>query len=148
NIVVTVAGQSSVPRAFNVDATVPGIFTANQQGTGIAALLHQDGVTPVTVQNPAHPNEVVIIFATGLGLLTPSLPTGALSIGNRTVAVPVITIDQVNAPFDFSGAAPGFAGLNQINARVPASTRSASNIPLLVSVGGMQSNAVTIPVGP
>ena len=84
-ILVTVAGQTSTPRTINLDVAAPGIFTANQQGTGIAAVLHQDGITPVTIQNPAHPNEVVVFFVTGLGALNPALATGAPSVGNQTV---------------------------------------------------------------
>lgn len=148
NIVVTVDGQTSIPRTFNIEPAAPGIFTANQQGTGIAAVLHQDGVTPVTAQSPAHPNEIVIIYVTGLGVLTPPLATGALSGGNLAVAAPTVTVDGVAAALDYAGGAPGFAGLNQINLHIPGSTRTAANIPLMVSVGGKQSNAATIPVGP
>ena len=147
-IVVTVAGQSSVPVSINLDPTAPGIFTTNQQGTGMAAMLHQDGVTAVTAQNPAHPNEVIIFFGTGLGTLTPALATGAASAGNRTVVTPTVSIDGVQVVPDFSGAAPNFVGLNQINVRVPAGTRTASNIPVTLIIGGKLSNSVTIPVGP
>lgn len=147
-IQVTVAGQTSVSRTINLDAVAPGIFTANQQGTGIAAVLHEDGVTPVTAQNPARPNEVVVFFATGLGALTPALATGAPSVGNQTVTAATVTIDGVQAEVQFSGAAPGFVGLNQINLRIPPNTRAASNIPVVLTVGGKQSNPVTIPVAP
>jgi uncharacterized protein (TIGR03437 family) len=123
-------------------------FTANQAGTGIAAVLHQDGITPVTAQNPGHPSEIVIIYVTGLGVLTPPLATGALSGGNLAVAVPTVTVDGVTAALDYAGGAPSYAGLNQINLHIPASTRTAANIPLVVSVGGMTSNETTIPVGP
>ena len=147
-IVVTSKGQTSIPRSFNIEPTAPGIFTANQEGSGIAAILHENGVTPVTAQNPAHPNEIVIMYVTGLGVLTPPLATGALSGGNLTVAAPTVTVDGVAAALDYAGGAPGFAGLNQINLRIPANTRTFANIPLVVSVGGKQSNAATIPVGP
>jgi uncharacterized protein (TIGR03437 family) len=147
-IVVTVGGQSSITRTIFLDALAPGIFTVNQQGTGIPAVLHQDGITPVTAQNPAHPSEVVVFFATGLGAVTPALATGEKSAGNRTVTLPIVMIDGVPAVIDFSGAAPDFVGLNQINLHIPASTRTASNIPVVVTIGGKQSNSVTIPVGP
>ena len=147
-ILVTVAGQTSVPRTINLDAVAPGIFTANQQGTGIAAVLHEDGVTSVTAQNPARPNEVVVFFATGLGALTPALATGAPSVGNQTVTAATVTIDGAQAEVQFSGAAPGVVGLNQINLRIPPGTRSAANIPVVLSIGGKQGNPVTIPVAP
>ncbi len=144
---VTVNGQTSVPRTFAIDALAPGIFTVNSAGTGTAAVLHQDGVTPVTAQSPAKPNEIVVFFATGLGVLSPPLGTGEPSVGNRTAA-PTVTIDGASAEILFSGAAPGFVGLNQINLRIPPGTRTAGNIPVVLSVGGKQSNAVTIPVAP
>ena len=58
-----------------------------------------------------------------------------------------ICSENYNAP-QFSGAAPGFAGLNQINVRIPSGTRTASNIAVVIAVTGKQSNTVTIPVGP
>lgn len=144
---VTVNGQTSVLRTFAIDGLAPGIFTATSDGRGTAAVLHQDGVTTVTAQNPAKPNEVVVFFATGLGVLSPPLGTGEPSVGNRTAA-PTVTIDGASAEILFSGAAPGFVGLNQINLRSPPSTRTAAAIPVVLTIGGKQSNAVTIPVGP
>ena len=144
---VTVGGQTSVPRTFAIDGLAPGIFTTTSDGRGTAAVLHQDGVTPVTAQNPAKPNEVVVFFATGLGVLSPPLGTGEPSVGNRTAA-PTVTIDGASAEILFSGAAPGFVGLNQINLRIPPNTRTGPGIPVVLSIGGKQSNAVTIPVAP
>jgi uncharacterized protein (TIGR03437 family) len=77
NIQVIVSGIQSSPRTISLDSFVPGVFTVNQNGSGAAAVLHGVESTPVTVQNPARPGEVVVLFATGLGVLTPALPTGA-----------------------------------------------------------------------
>jgi len=144
---VTVAGQTSAPRAFAIDTVAPGIFTTTADGRGTAAVLHQDGVTPVTAQNPAHPDEVVVLFVTGLGTLAPPLATGEPAALNR-VGNPVVTIDGSSAEILFAGAAPGFVGLNQVNLRIPPNTRTAANIPVVLTMNGKQSNAVTIPVGP
>jgi uncharacterized protein (TIGR03437 family) len=147
-LVVTVDGKSSVPRTFNLAPTAPGVFTANQGGTGIAAIAHEDGITPVTVQNPAHPNEVVVIYLTGLGALLPPLTTGELAGANLSAAAPIVTVDGAATEILYSGAAPGSAGQNQINFRIPPGTRTASDIPVVVSIGGRESNLTTIPVGP
>ncbi len=144
---VTVAGQTGAPRTFNVDAVMPGIFTTTNDGKGTAAALHQDGVTPVTAQNPAKPNEVVISFLTGLGALSPALQTGEPAALNRA-GNPVLTVDGAAAEILFAGGAPGFVGLNQINFRIPPNTRTGAAIPLVLTANGKQSNAVTIPVGP
>ena len=145
-IQVTVGSRSSVARTILLEAFAPGIFTANRDGQGAAAALHADNVTPITVQNPARPDEVVVFYATGLGLVTPPLATGARSTGNPTVSTPTVTIDGVAGQVRFSGAAPGYVGLYQVNVQIPASTRSASAIPVVLSIGGRQSNSVTIAV--
>jgi uncharacterized protein (TIGR03437 family) len=144
---VTVAGQTTAPRTFFVDMAAPGIFTVNQQGTGGGVLTHLNG-TAVSEQDPAHPNEVLIMYATGLGVLSPPLATGAPSAVNETAIPATVTVDGVFADVLFSGSTPGLVGLNQINLRIPQSTRSASNIPVVLSSGGKQSNTVTIAVAP
>jgi uncharacterized protein (TIGR03437 family) len=143
---VTVGGQASAPITIALDGLAPGIFTFSQDGNGAAAALHTDGVTPVTPQNPAKTNEVVVLFGTGLGLVSPSLATGAPSTGNTTVVTPTVTVDGNSAEVQFSGAAPGFVGLNQVNIRIPPRARTAANIPVVLSIGPKQSNTVTIAV--
>ena len=143
---VTVAGQTSAAITVPVGGLAPGLFSTNQEGTGAAAALHTDGVTPVTAQKPAKPNEVIVLFGTGLGLLTPALPTGEAAKNNSTAVVPTITVDGKNADVQFAGAAPGFVGLNQVNLKIPSGTRSAPDIPVALSIGGKASNTVTIAV--
>jgi uncharacterized protein (TIGR03437 family) len=143
---VTVGGQASAPITIAVDGLAPGLFTATQDGKGAAVALHTDGVTPVTAQNPAKPNEVLVLFGTGLGLLSPSLATGAPSQGNPTVILPGVTVDGISAEVQFAGGAPGFVGLDQINIRIPPGMRTATNIPMVLNIGTKQSNTVTIAV--
>ena len=143
---VTVGGQSSAAITLAVDGLAPGLFSTNQEGNGAAAALHTDGVTPVTAQKPAKPNEVIVLFGTGLGLLTPALPTGEAAKNNSTAVIPTITVDGKNADVQFSGAAPGFVGLNQVNVKIPPGTRSAPDIPVVLSIGDKASNTVTIVV--
>jgi uncharacterized protein (TIGR03437 family) len=101
----------------------------------------------VSTSNPAHPGEVVIFYGTGLGTSIPALATGQAASGNLTVTPVAVTIDGVNAEVTFSGAAPGFVGLNQINVRIPQGTRIAV-VPVVLSVGGTQSNIIMIPIAP
>jgi uncharacterized protein (TIGR03437 family) len=37
-------------------------------------------------------------------------------------------------------------GLNQVNFRIPSNVRISSSIPVRISIGGVVSNTVTIPV--
>jgi uncharacterized protein (TIGR03437 family) len=57
-----------------------------------------------------------------------------------------VTVDGVGAEVQYSGTAPGFAGLNQVNVRIPAGTRAGSDIAVVLSLGARQSNLATIPV--
>jgi uncharacterized protein (TIGR03437 family) len=46
----------------------------------------------------------------------------------------------------FSGMAPGYVGLWQINAQIPQSVTPGNAVPLVVTAGGATSNTVTIAV--
>ncbi len=148
SVQVTVGGQTSALQSVNLTSAKPGLFTVSQDGKGTAVCLHSDGVTPVTTANPAHPGEVVIFYGTGFGPVTPSLGTGQPSSGNKTVSQPVISIDGLNAELQFSGIAPGFVGLNQINVVVPGLARTNAADIVVLTVNGVPANQVTLPVGP
>jgi adhesin/invasin len=51
----------------------------------------------------------------------------------------------VNAPVSFSGLAPGFVGLYQVNAEVPAGLAS-GNQPVVITIGGSASNSALLPI--
>jgi uncharacterized protein (TIGR03437 family) len=52
----------------------------------------------------------------------------------------------VNAEVTFSGLAPGFAGLYQINVKVPDNAPLGEKVPLVMSLLGRDSNSVTLAV--
>ncbi|MBI4463481.1 MAG: hypothetical protein HY647_02145 [Acidobacteria bacterium] len=148
SVAVAVGAQSSAPRSIPLEPFSPGFFTVSQNGQGAGAITHADGAV-VNSQNPARPNEVVILYATGLGQVTPLVPTGTLPTGRAdTVTLPSVTVDGIPAEVQFSGLSGCCVGLNQLNVRIPASTRSGSDIPLVLTIGGKQSNPVTIAVAP
>ena len=145
---------TSGPMTISLDTFAPGIFTFNQTGKGQGAILIANtntlaaptGSDPFGNARPAIPGEFITIFCTGLGPVTPALPTGVPATSNMTVAAPTVTIDGVSGVVEFSGMAPGFVGLNQVNVQVPFGTRSADDIPVVLTIGGKQSNTVTMAV--
>ena len=97
----------------------------------------------MTAMNPAKTGELVILYATGLGALKTAVSTGELPNGADATAAPVtVTIDGVAVNPDFAGLSGCCVGENQVNVRIPASTRSGDNIPILLTVEGKSSNTV------
>ncbi len=62
------------------------------------------------------------------------------------MATPGVTIEGVPATVTFSGLAPGFVGLYQVNVVIPQEVSSGPAVPLILTISGVPSNAVTIAV--
>ena len=121
----------------------PSIFLTTD---GQPIVTHAD-YSLVTSSSPAHAGETIIIFATGLGQVTPAIATGVaapLSPLTATVLASPITIGGQKATVTFSGLAPGFAGLYQVNVVVPAV--SPGQLSLILGVGTSVPTTVTIAV--
>jgi uncharacterized protein (TIGR03437 family) len=148
NVVVKISGlPNSAAEPVQVDAASPGIFTLTQNGIGSGAILHSN-FTLVSSTSPARSGETVLVYCTGLGATNPAVQTGAAGNAQATVNVPTVSVGGQNARVDFSGAAPGFAGLYQINVVVPTFT-VANDYEVIITIAGKQSRAgVTIRVQP
>ena len=57
-----------------------------------------------------------------------------------------MTIGVASANVQFSGLAPGFVGLYQVNAQLPATSATGPAVPVTIPIGGVQSNTVTMAV--
>jgi uncharacterized protein (TIGR03437 family) len=57
-----------------------------------------------------------------------------------------LTIGGVNVPVSFAGPTPGFTGLYQVNATIPAAIAANQQAPLVLSQSGRASATVTIPI--
>jgi adhesin/invasin len=121
----------------------PGVFLVGTAQQG--AILHQDGrLADATA--PAVAGEYLSIYATGLGEVTNPPTTGAPAGAapfSETRVKPVVAIGGIPADVTFSGLAPGFVGLYQVNARVPLGF-SGNAIPVTIKVGATVSNTATI----
>ena len=135
----------------------PAIFSATGTGRGQGAILISDtggvvaaprGSIPGRAARPARRQEVVSIYTTGLGPVDPKVATGAPgpATPSFTVSLPQVTIGGIPAPVTFSGLAPGFAGLYQINVQVPVEAPSGSAVPLVLRMGNLVSDRTTIAV--
>jgi hypothetical protein len=126
----------SVPQTLTIAAAQPAIFTTNQQGTGQGAIVN--GVTNVLADSnhPVHSGDFVSIYCTGLGAVSPAVAEGQLApttVLTPTVAPVTVTIGGNNAMVNFAGLAPGFAGLNQVNAVVPDDAPTGDNVVVVMT---------------
>lgn len=154
-ISATLGEEQSPPVGVDVVPHNPGIFTSNSQGTGQGIIqIVGDGViagpaSPFSVARPAKKCEFLTIWATGLGPVTNTPETGAASSDDpisHTTSLPEVTLGGVQAPVFFSGLAPAFVGLYQVNIKVPEDAPSGNSIDVILSIGGVQSNVVTIAI--
>jgi uncharacterized protein (TIGR03437 family) len=152
-VTATVAGLTSLPQSANIVAFSPGIFTMNQTGSGQGmvevASTGQLAAPQSSISTPVARGQYIAIYATGLGPVSNQPATGAAASSNPlsyTATLPVVTIGGVGSFVNYSGLAPGFAGLYQINALVPVSVSPGSAVTLQMTMGGVPSNTVTIAV--
>ncbi len=132
NVTVVSDGRHSNAFTITIVAAAPGIFV-NSQG----AVLNQNG-SPNTPSNPAHPGEIVTLFATGEGQTNPPGMTGRLVQGALlpAPALPVVLqIGSQTAQLPYAGEMPQGAGVLQINAVVPANAPYGDQIPVTLTVG-------------
>jgi uncharacterized protein (TIGR03437 family) len=138
-------GALSPPVTVPVLAAQPGVFAYTVGTDTFGVVLHAN----FQLADSAHPvtgGEVVLIYCTNLGAVAPAIGDGVAGTGNEmTVKKPVVTIGGAPAAVSFSGLAPGFVGLDQINVEVPKGL-TAKNQPMVVSMGDASSKTVLLPL--
>jgi uncharacterized protein (TIGR03437 family) len=124
--VTTPVGASSTVQVTST-AISPGIFFDTASGLG--AILY-NGSDP----------KILEIYATGLGPLRAD-GSGLLWTGETVEAI----VGGNKAEVSFSGQAPGYPGLYQVNARIPSGTAAGLQT-LVLRVGSKTSNEVKVQV--
>lgn len=139
----------------------PGLFTTAQNGQGQAAATNQDGRVNSS-SNPAAKGSIVTLYGTGQGQVSPPVQDGMAAPSSplsNTVTVPTsdartcvtsqpsmcVAMGNGFGEVQFSGLAPGFVGLWQVNVRIPADAPS-GNLPVRILINGIPSNTVSIAV--
>jgi uncharacterized protein (TIGR03437 family) len=129
--------------------TVPLADTAPAfiENSGIAVALDQNNAI-VTAANPVKRGQVVTLYMNGLGPVNGGPASGEFAsstVLTHTKVDPAVTIGGQPATILFSGLAPTYPGLYQVNAIVPAGI-SAGTVPISLSIGGATTKASTLPV--
>jgi uncharacterized protein (TIGR03437 family) len=155
-LVVVANGVSSQPQTVSLSAAAPAMFTVNQAGSGqAAALIAGSSVIAGVIQStcnvlacsPATKGEGVEIYLTGLGAVTNQPATGAPASANplsTTASSPTVTLGGISAPVTYSGLAPYFVGLYQVNIQIPQNAPVGDAVPVVLTFNGVPANMVTI----
>jgi uncharacterized protein (TIGR03437 family) len=140
-------GQSRGKVTVPVAASAPAIFTVSA-GTGLAIALNESGTLNSAVE-PAARGSIVTLYATGDGVEDPAAVDGKPAAGPLPKPALPVTLTMGGYPADilFAGAAPEFAGLLQISARVPSGFASTGTVPVVLRIGAASSQTgVTLAV--
>ncbi len=122
SIIVTVGTTVSNTVEVPLADSAPGIFSLTQNGLGEGAVLHAN-YRVVNADSPALPGEVVQVFLSGMGAVTPAVVEGAAAPSARPAtvnALTAVTIGGQDAQISFNGLTPGLASLYQLNVKIPA----------------------------
>ncbi len=146
------SGQSSVTLKVNFGGLASNLITVplNAYSPGVfpGPAVQDSSYQLITSSNPARRGDTIIIYANGLGPVSNQPASGDPSPSQafaQTNVTPSVTIGGAGAQVTFSGLTPGFVGLYQINAVVPAGAPSGSQ-PLVVTMNGIDSKPVNLPV--
>jgi uncharacterized protein (TIGR03437 family) len=142
SIVVTVAGLASNTVTVPVTAASPGMFLV---GTS-PAVQNYPSYALNSSSNPIAAGGTIIAYLTGAGAVTPAVADGApapTSTLTYTTITPTATIGNASAQVMFSGLAPGFVGLTQVDITVPPSLKTGS-YPLVITYAGQSTVAGNI----
>ena len=143
-------GKTSGPVRLDVVDARPALFTLNGSGVGPAAVLNQDGSVN-TVENPARPGEIIVLFGTGQGETSPRSIDGTLAadILPRPVLPVELRVAGRPQPLTYAGAAPGLiAGVIQVNAQLSLDVPAGPAIPTTLKVGPWESpEGTTVAIG-
>lgn len=153
--VMVTSGDGTVSTgSINIAAVSPGLFTANASGQGLAAAVVlrvkengaqsfepiaqfdpvQNRIVPIPIDlGPATDQLFLILYGTGIRFRSSLSATSA-------------TIGGAAAEVSYAGIVDGYAGLDQVNLRLPRSLAGQGLVNVVLTVNGKTANTVTIQI--
>ena len=146
-----VVPSSLAPGQYVMEDRVGGQRVARGSITNVP---RAPGLFPVLVDQDARMNRgkrggIITIYGSGQGPVSPAVADGAAAAANplsRTTTDPAVFIGGRRATILYSGLAPGFAGLWQINAQISQDTLSGPLDLVVLFDSNLVSNAVPIAI--
>lgn len=149
-VVLTNAQGQSDPYAVDVASIAPALlapssFAANGKQFAVATFpVDNSGAityvgTPGSINGvnmrPAKPGDVITLYGIGFGPVSPSTPAGTIASQATSLTNDLkVMFGQTPAAVLYSGLAPGFVGLYQLNVQVP--NVGGGDVQLSLQVGG------------
>lgn len=151
-LLVTTGNGTLFTGAVNIASVAPGLFSADASGQGLAAAIvlriRADGTRrfePVARFDGALNGFFAIPIELGQETDQVFLLLYGTGIRNRSALANVkVRIAEIDAPVEFAGAQGEFAGLDQVNVRLPRSLAGQGQMDVVLTVDGQQANAVRI----
>lgn len=150
--VITSNGRVSVG-TVKISPTVPGLFSANSTGQGVAAALivraQANGAQSYesVAQYQATQGKFVTLpidLGADQGAATDIVTLVLFGTGIRYRQAVSVRVGSVNSPVEYAGITPGLIGLDQVNVRLPRTLMGSGEIPVRLTVDGREANVVTI----
>ncbi|MCW5978923.1 MAG: hypothetical protein KIT09_12635 [Bryobacteraceae bacterium] len=145
NVAVDNNGSRSATVSVPLRAGQAGIFLID----GVNGAFLHPNFSVVTATNPATRGEALAAFLTGLGAVSPAVETGFPAPSQepfaRTTIAPAVTVGGLSAEVIYSGLAPGFIGLYQVNFVVPAAAPTGS-VDVVATVDGAGGNVAKLEI--
>ena len=137
-IKVSIGNASSAVMTVPIASHSPAMFEYTDSGGRLLA----------AAGNTARRGGIVSLYVNGLGAVenqpASGDPASTTQLSN-TRTIPEVTVAGRPAEVLFSGLAPGYVGLYQVNIRIPADAPSGLQ-PVVITAGGVMSKAANLPV--
>ncbi len=153
-LTVTVGKETSPEVVVPLAKVSPGVYVLDQLGQAAAFIASSGQLAAAPTKSffnsrPARPGETIEIYATGLGPVTNPPPTGVAAVANPlsvTTEHVSVRVGSISTPARTSILVPSFVGLYRVEFVLVGSVPTGDSVPLVVQVGGVDSNAVFIAV--
>jgi uncharacterized protein (TIGR03437 family) len=149
---VAVSNRVTIP----VTSASPGLFAFGGAEPRSGLVVHADSQghagAPVTNENPARPDQVIVLWATGLGMIDRTEATTPVagvpfSGPDAAVIIPVEAMVGGRQAQVLSATLPaGSIGVYEIRVRLPHDLPTNAATELFIAQNGYPSNSVTFPV--
>ncbi|HUA83689.1 MAG TPA: putative Ig domain-containing protein [Bryobacteraceae bacterium] len=142
--ILSANGALTLPETLDVVPMQPGVLFSISDGTVIAQ--RADG-SLVSASSPAHPNDALTLYLTGMGATNPPVASGVATPLQLVPAStqPTVALGGQTVNVAYAGLTPTGIGLYQINITVPSNAQP-GNLPLVIMQNGVPANSTTLPV--